>query len=123
MAIAFAVFTVSELWQFGTKRKQSAINSNKVHSHQCFNNLSVPKHPLSAPSASSPRSTATRCTVTSAPTTSLFLSTRYQHHAKYCTMNHSTVPRSLLCLAGCHRAVSSQAICCHHASPTACDAL
>ena len=30
VAIAFAVFTVSELWQFGTKRKQSAINSNKV---------------------------------------------------------------------------------------------
>ena len=30
MAIAFAVFTVSELWQFGTKRKQSAINRNKA---------------------------------------------------------------------------------------------
>ena len=30
MAIAFAVFTVSELWQFGTKRKQAAINGNKV---------------------------------------------------------------------------------------------
>ncbi|KAK9835990.1 hypothetical protein WJX81_004040 [Elliptochloris bilobata] len=30
VAIAFAVFAVSELWQFGTKRKQAALNANKV---------------------------------------------------------------------------------------------
>lgn len=46
MAIAFAVFTISELWQFGTKRKQAAINSSKVRSHQYPNSLSVPMHSL-----------------------------------------------------------------------------
>ena len=48
MAIAFAVFTVSELWQFGTKRKQSAINSNKVHIYQypksLFVSMLLPTH-------------------------------------------------------------------------------
>ena len=30
VAVAFAIFLVSQLWQFGTKRKQAALNDKKA---------------------------------------------------------------------------------------------
>ena len=30
MAVAFAIFLVSQLWQFGTKRKQAALDDKKA---------------------------------------------------------------------------------------------
>ena len=97
MAIAFAVFIVSVLWQFGTKRKQSAINSNKVRNHQYPNSVIVPMHALL-------HNAKTR--------------TMYEIRLsclKVKMWGFPPVSRSLSCLAGCYCAVSSQAHCCHHA--------
>jgi len=35
VAIAFAIFLVSQLWQFGTKRKQAALNDKKAGAPLC----------------------------------------------------------------------------------------